>query len=77
MKNNSETNVINGILLIYFHPIYMDASTISEHIQSFQDHSCFNVWIINSEFGFPKYLEKLSFEIIILHYSLFDHTHLN
>lgn len=71
MINNSENHIINGVLLIYFHPIYMDANTISEHIQSFQNHSCYKVWTINSEFGFPKNLGKLSFEIILLHYSLF------
>lgn len=43
-----------------------------EHVNSFQQHSRFKVWALNTELGFPKALNELQFQIIILHYSLWN-----
>jgi hypothetical protein len=71
MTHTNKINRIHGILLIYHHPISKDASTIYEHIHAFEAHSSFKVWIINTELGFPHALKNFSFDIYILHYSLF------
>jgi hypothetical protein len=42
-----------------------------EHVNSFRKHSKFKIWKVNTEFGFPNNLDKLEFQIIIFHYSLF------
>ena len=63
--------VINGILLIYHHPLKKNASTIMEHINAFKRHSQFKVWKVNTLLGFPKTLNSLQFTVILLHYSLF------
>lgn len=63
--------VINGILLIYNQPVRRNASTIPEHVNSFQAHSRFKVWNVNTYLGFPKNLNKLRFKTVVLHYSLF------
>jgi hypothetical protein len=65
------TTLINGILLIYHHRIYKDASTIKEHVSAFGKHSRFKVWSVNTEQGFPAQIESLEFQVILLHYSLF------
>jgi hypothetical protein len=44
-----------------------------EHLDSFSQHSRFNVWRINAECGFPKRLAELKFKVIVLHYSLFGY----
>lgn len=62
---------VNGILIIYHHPLALNASTIMEHVNSFKQHSRFHVWTVNTELGFPKSLKNLEFAVIILHYSLF------
>jgi hypothetical protein len=67
-----QTESIQGVLLLYHHPIKENAPTIREHIDSFGQYSQFKVWPINTEFGFPIGLSKLHFQIIVLHYSLFD-----
>ena len=64
---------INGILLLYNHPLIKNAPTIMEHVNSYSEHSCFNVWKINTECGFPKRLAELRFKAIVLHYSLFGY----
>lgn len=64
-------NKVNGILLIYHHPLRSDAATIMEHVTSFEKHSRFRVWKVNTALGFPKALRDLRFATIILHYSLF------
>lgn len=63
--------MINGILLVYNLPMRRNASTITEHVSSFQAHSRFKVWNVNTYLGFPKNLNKLHFKIVVLHYSLF------
>ena len=62
---------VNGILLLYHHPVEANAPTIMEHVDSFARHSKFNVWSVNTEFGFPESLIGFDFTIIVLHYSLF------
>ena len=66
-------NSINGVLLLYYHPLVQNAPTIVEHIDSFVNHSRFHVWKINTECGFPKNLSQLRFHTILLHYSLFGY----
>ncbi|OGP90883.1 MAG: hypothetical protein A2157_05410 [Deltaproteobacteria bacterium RBG_16_47_11] len=61
----------NGILLLYHHPLAPSASTIMEHVDAFGRYSRFKVWSINTELGFPEGLKTLSFQGILLHYSLF------
>lgn len=63
---------MNGILLIFRRPFaFRDASTIREHIGSFQRHSKFPVRAVNTAFGFPGPLLKHEFDVILLHYTLF------
>jgi hypothetical protein len=64
-------SVINGILLIYHHPVTRNASTIMEHVNAFKRHSQFKVWNVNTSLGFPRALNNLQFTVIVLHYSLF------
>ena len=67
-------NKVNGILLIYHHPFALNAPTIMEHINAFEQHSRFKVWKVNTELRFPKRLNKLRFAVIVLHYSLFGYV---
>ncbi|TAF65986.1 MAG: hypothetical protein EAZ55_07145 [Cytophagales bacterium] len=61
-----------GILLLYDYQIlFSNAATILENIEAFEKHSEFPVWKYNTQLGFPKGLEKLEFDVIVLHYSLF------
>jgi hypothetical protein len=69
--NGDETQFINGILLLYHHPLRQSASTIMEHVNAFERHSRFRVWKVNVELGFPQGLRKLQFRALVLHYSLF------
>jgi len=64
-------NRINGVLLIYHHLLTPAASMIMEHISAFERYSHFQVWAVNTEFGFPSGLHGLQFRVIVLHYSLF------
>jgi hypothetical protein len=64
---------INGILLIYNHPLRHDAPTILEHVDAFPRYSRFKVWTINTEGGFRRGLQDLRFRIVLLHYSLFGY----
>ncbi|MEW5735387.1 MAG: hypothetical protein AB1921_11060 [Thermodesulfobacteriota bacterium] len=68
---NASGEKLNGILLLYHHQIAKNASTIMEHVNAFAQHSKFPVWRVNTELGFPPFLDKLSFSVILLHYSLF------
>lgn len=76
-KKNQETGQgINAILLIYDHPLQLDAPTILEHMNSFEQWSAFKVFPINTKFGFPEELYHFNFRIILMHYSLFgSHTY--
>lgn len=67
---------VNGILLIYRHPLGLNASTIMEHVRSFGKYSQFKVWEVNTEYGFPRHLRNIRFKIIVLHYSIFGQPYL-
>jgi hypothetical protein len=62
---------VNGILLLYHRPVVQGAPTVMEHVDAFRDGSCFRVWAVNTELGFPRRLPDLDFQIVVLHYSLF------
>lgn len=62
---------VNGVLLVYHHPLQADAPTIMEHVGAFEHHSRFRVFSVNTELGFPQSLGELDFTVIVLHYSLF------
>jgi hypothetical protein len=62
---------INGILLIYHHPLAANAPTIMEHVESFERYSKHDVWKVNTEYGFPAALRDMEFSAIVLHYSVF------
>lgn len=64
---------VNGVLLIFNHPLAKNAPTIMEHVDALCRHSRFKVWKVNTELGFPKKLQKLQFQTIVLHYSLFGY----
>lgn len=65
------TKKINGVLLIYNHPIKDSAATISEHVESFKKYSQEKFYAINTEYNFPSKLNRYAFKAIIFHYSLF------
>jgi hypothetical protein len=62
---------VNGILLVYYHPLSQNAATIMEHVESFGRYSKFKVWVLNVAYGFPSGLRGLEFSTVVLHYSLF------
>jgi hypothetical protein len=62
---------VGGILHLYHHPLTQSASTIMEHVASFGLHSRHPVTPLNTELGFPRRLDELEFEVVLLHYSLF------
>lgn len=68
--------LVNGILLIYHHPLVPSATTILEHVGAFGRYSRFKVWNLNAELGFPETLGNLEFQGILLHYSLFAPTYM-
>jgi hypothetical protein len=72
MKSKQTTSV-NGVLLLYHHALAANASTIMENVEAFTRLSCFKVWPVNVELGFPKSLSTLRFESIVLHYSVFGY----
>jgi hypothetical protein len=62
----------SGVLLLYNRPaLFRDASTITDHIEAFGRYSAFDVHEVNTDGGFPKTLASLSFDAIVLHYSVF------
>jgi hypothetical protein len=63
--------VTHGILLLYYRPLANDAATVLEHVNAFDAHSTFPVWPVNTALGFPSGLSGLTFQVIVLHYSLF------
>lgn len=62
---------MTNICLIHHQHLHKNASTISEHVQSFEKYMTADVITINTELGFPKKLQTIQFDVIILHYSLF------
>jgi len=65
---------VNGILVVYNHPLERNAPTIMEHVDAFARHSRFRVWSVNTELGFPRSLGEFDFTTIVLHYSLFGNA---
>ncbi len=62
----------SGVLLLYNRPaLFRDAATITDHIDAFGRYSSFDVHDVNTDGGFPKTLAGLSFDAIVLHYSVF------
>jgi hypothetical protein len=66
-----ESTHVNGALLLYHRPLFSDAATIDEHIEAFERNSRFPFWKLNTDLGFPRRLAGLSFDAIVLHYSVF------
>ncbi|MGD2253157.1 MAG: hypothetical protein PVF70_09625 [Anaerolineales bacterium] len=62
---------VNGILLLYHHRYKPNAPTIGTHVKSFERYSRFKVWPVNTAHGFPPFLKRFQFQIILLHYSVF------
>ena len=65
---------VGGVLVLYHRPIvplFRDASTVVEHVSSFRRHSRLGVVELNVHAGLPAALKRLSFDAVILHYSLF------
>lgn len=62
---------VNAILLLYSHPVQKNASTIMDHVNAFEQYSQYPVIEVNIYLGFPQVLNKYSFSVIVLHYSLF------
>lgn len=63
--------LINGILLIYHHPLSQNAATVLDHVNAFKRYSKFPVWEVNTLYGFPTGIKLSQFSIVVLHYSLF------
>ena len=57
------------ILMLYHHPFESNASTIYEHINSFEKYSKYDISCINTYLGFPEKLSEIKFQIIVIHYS--------
>lgn len=64
-------HTVNGILLLYRHPVIANAPTVLEHVAAFERYSRFPTWSVNTEFGFPRSLKRTEFKVIVLHYSMF------
>lgn len=62
---------IDAVLLLYHHHPVANAPTIMDHVEALQSDSRFPVFAVNTDDGFPPFLEALSFRAIVLHYSLF------
>ena len=64
------------MLLIYHRPFSgQDAATVTEHIKAFGKYSQFNLWYVNTAFGFPYFLHRIRFDVLIFHYSLFGYPY--
>ncbi len=57
--------------MFYHQPLGEGAQTITDHVESFGRYSKFNVWKINTFYGFPSGLLDLEFSLLVFHYSLF------
>jgi hypothetical protein len=65
---------VDGILLLYHHPLLLNAPTIMEHVEAFGKHSRYKVWKLNTELRFPRELARIRFPVVVLHYSLWGTT---
>ena len=68
----AEVRLKKGAVLLYAYPKLGNASTITEHANSFLKYSRFNVVGINVIRGLPTGLKLERFKLVILHYSLFN-----
>lgn len=59
------------VLLLYHITARGDASTIREHVDAIVSNSAFTITAVNTEYGFPRVLERTQFQAVILHWSLF------
>ena len=63
---------VNGVLLLYHRPAFFsDAATITDHIDAFSRYSRFPFFGVNTFAGSPSNLGALSFDAIVVHYSVF------
>lgn len=62
---------IPGMLLLHHAFAAPNASMIAEHIEAFCEHAPLDVFPVNVEHGFPPRLAELSFQVVLLHYSMF------
>lgn len=60
-----------NIILIYNHPVYQNANTIMDHVNSIKSYSKWPIRLVNTELGMPKAIIRQNWDVIILHYSLF------
>jgi Glycosyl transferases group 1 len=68
----------HGAVVLLYHrpavPWFEDATTVTDHIESFARYSRFRVWQVNTDLGFPPGLAKVPVAAVVLHYSLFHST---
>lgn len=70
MTSASARRETPGILHLYhFERPY--AATVTEHAGAFGRYSAFPVFSVNTADGFPAGIERLEFQVVLLHYSLF------
>ena len=62
---------VPAVALLNAHPVFANAPTILEHIESYETYSGFPVVPVNVRLGMPPLLPTLEFDAIVLHYSLF------
>jgi hypothetical protein len=65
------SDALDAVLVLYHHYRAPNAPTILEHAGSFERHSRFPVFSVNTDGGYPRALDDLSFKAVVLHYSLF------
>ncbi len=58
------------ILIVHWDDFVNMRSSQSEHLYSFKNYSNQDCYYLNAQFGIPKYILKIKFDVIIYHYSL-------
>ena len=58
------------ILVVHWDDFVNMRSSQSEHLYSFRNHSNHDCYYLNAQFGIPKYILRINFDIVIYHYSL-------
>ncbi len=66
---------VPGILLFHEDNLSPAASTIAEHLGSFQRYSQFPIFPVNLHFGFPPQLFDYQFAALVFHYALSPTIH--
>ncbi len=70
----SDREMVNAVLLLYHFPSFpgfRNASTVLEHVGSFEHHSRFELRAVNTDHDLPPKLADYDFSAVILHYTLF------